>query len=137
MSTSSGSLLSFLPPSPPSPSTPSPKPDTTRKLYHTVLMRMQRQGVNLKVACKVDPHSSHVAEQVYCCLNEEDDWMLGKQLFEAVMGSPVEWPKIKVFFSPSLLPLPYPLPPPPNQTHSQGQKWQSGSQNCPHPAQGD
>ena len=66
-----------------------------RKLFHTALKRMERQGVHMNVACTVDPHSRPVAEQVYCCLNKEDDWKLGKQLFEQVMGTPVEWPATK------------------------------------------
>lgn len=71
-----------------------PACNLVRKLFHTKLVHMNRQGLCLDLLSKVDAHSAKVALKIYTVDTPEDDAVLGKLLYEQVFGDPVEWPSI-------------------------------------------
>ena len=69
-----------------------PNCNLLRKQFHTLLMRLSREGKCMELLSKVDAHSARVAAKIYCTSTVSDDAKLGKMLYEAVYGNPVEWP---------------------------------------------
>lgn len=63
-----------------------------RKMFHTNLIQMQREGKCLELLSKVDAHSVHVAIDVYTVPTPQADARLGSILYEQVMGTPTDWP---------------------------------------------
>ena len=69
-----------------------PNSNLIRKQYHTLLLRMSREGQAMDLMRKVDAHSAEVAQKVYATTTPSDDSKLGKALFQQLFGEPVEWP---------------------------------------------
>lgn len=74
------------------PDTERPGVTLLRKMFHTKLIQMHREGQCLNLLAKVDAHSVNVAIDVYTVLVPENDAKLGKLLYEQVMGAPMAWP---------------------------------------------
>ena len=73
-----------------------PNVNLIRKQFHTQLLRLCREDKCMDLLSKVDAHSAEVAKKVYCTTTISDDAKLGKLLFEALWGKPVDWPKVQV-----------------------------------------
>lgn len=69
-----------------------PNSNLIRKMFHSVLIRMSREGTAMSLMQKVDAHSADVAKQVYSISSVAADAKLAKMLYEEIMGDPVEWP---------------------------------------------
>jgi hypothetical protein len=69
-----------------------PNCNLIRKQYHTMLLRLSREGAAMELMCKVDAHSAEVAKKVYATTTPGDDAQLGKILHEQLFGAPVGWP---------------------------------------------
>jgi len=69
-----------------------PNSNLIRKQYHTMLLRLSREGGAMELMRKVDAHSVDVAMKVYATTTNEDDAKLGKYLHEHLFGEPVNWP---------------------------------------------
>ena len=63
-----------------------------RKMFHSKLIQMHREGQCLDLLAKADAHSLNVAIDVYTVIVPENDAKLGSILYEQVMGAPVDWP---------------------------------------------
>jgi hypothetical protein len=74
-------------------STPDPPNcNLIRKQYHTMLLRLSREGGAMELMKKVDAHSADVAKRVYATTTAGDDAKLGKYLHQQLFGEPVGWP---------------------------------------------
>lgn len=69
-----------------------PNSNLIRKMYHTALLRMSREGDAMRLMQRVDAHSAAVARKVYAISTPADDAALANMLFEEIMGPHVEFP---------------------------------------------
>jgi len=69
-----------------------PNSNLIRKWFHTKLVEMSWEAKALGLLEQVDAHSTTTAKKVYVVKTPKQDARLGKILYEALMGSPEEWP---------------------------------------------
>ena len=63
-----------------------------RKLFHTVLLRMSREGDAMALMQQIDGHSAGIARRIYSVPTAEDDSKLAALLYTELFGAPVDFP---------------------------------------------
>ena len=69
-----------------------PRINLVRKMFHSALLRMSREGEAMTIIGKADGHSADMGLKTYALAGPKEDVAVGEVVYRQVFGDPVEWP---------------------------------------------
>ena len=69
-----------------------PRINLIRKLFHSILVRLSREGDALELIGKADGHSASMGLKTYALAGPKEDVAVGELVYKQAFGDPVPWP---------------------------------------------
>ena len=69
-----------------------PRINLVRKMFHSILLRISREGDDMRLIGEADGHSASMGLHTYALSGPQQDSSVGEKVYRKVFGEPVPWP---------------------------------------------